>query len=170
MERLAFIRLLFRHAVNQAALPAPLDAGSVLTLHDAVELFFVLAGEHLGASLPQHIQFMAYWKELAPVKLPNGLKLPAEQQMSRLNELRKALKHHGTLPSKAAVDQACADVRTFFEASSISVFGVEFAAIDMAEVIPQPEVKAKVRAASATAAAGNTADAMGELAEAFEIV
>jgi hypothetical protein len=170
MERLAFIRLLFGQAVSQAALPAPLDVSSVLTLHDAAELFLVLAGERLGASLPRYMPFMEYWKALGPGKLANGVRLPAEQQMSRLNDLRNSLKHHGTLPSKASVDQACADVRTFFEASTLAVFGIEFAAIDMAEVIPQPEVKAKVRAASAAAAAGDTADAMGELAEAFEIV
>ncbi|HUZ54093.1 MAG TPA: hypothetical protein VMU94_16405 [Streptosporangiaceae bacterium] len=120
------------------------------------------------ASLPRHTQFMEYWKALSPAKLPNGVEMAGQQKMSRLDDLRNGLKHHGSLPGKAAVDQACADVRDFFEASAIAVFGISFADIDMAEVIPQPEVRGKVKAATAAAAAGSLVDAMGELAEVFD--
>ena len=170
MERLAFIRMLYQQGMELSRLPEPLSASSVLTLHDASELFLVLAGEHLNASLDKQTQFMAYWKMLSPQKLSPGVTLPSQQQMSRLNELRNALKHHGTLPSRAAIDQACADVTLFLEAATISVFGISFTDIDMAEVIPQAKARSKVKAASAAAAAGDLIDAMGELAETFDLL
>src|SRR6266700_1150673 len=111
MTRLAFVRLLFQQGTDQSQLPEPLNATSVLSLHDASELLLGAIADHLGASLPKHLPFMDHWKNLSPDRLPGGVELPARQRMDRVNELRNALKHKGTLPSKAAVELTCADVR-----------------------------------------------------------
>jgi hypothetical protein len=110
MKRLAFTRLLYQQGIDQSHLPEPLTFTSVLTFHDAVELFLVLAGEHLGASLPEHTSFMAYWAELHPRKLAGGVELSARAPMSRLNRLRNGFKHAGSLAGAPAVEQSRADV------------------------------------------------------------
>lgn len=43
MDRLAFIRLLHRQAVEQSIQPRPLSAASILTFHDTAEQFLILA-------------------------------------------------------------------------------------------------------------------------------
>lgn len=48
MKNLAFIRLLHRQGIEQSLLPEPLSFTSVLTFHDAVELFLIVTAEHLG--------------------------------------------------------------------------------------------------------------------------
>jgi len=82
--------------------------------------------------------------------------------------LRVALKHRGTLPGSAAVDQACSDTSSFLEVNTQLVFGLAFADIDMAEVIPQTGARDKVKTASAAAATGDLTEAMGLLAEAYD--
>lgn len=167
MKRLAFIRMLFFQGIEQSRLPEPLNAMSVLSLHDASELFLVLAAEKLGADLPHgQVQFMKYWAFLHPTKLAGGVALSGETGMRRLNDLRNALKHGGAVPSAMAVAQACEDVRRFLEDNASLVFGLALAEVDMAEVVPQEEVRDKVRAANSAQRSGDPREAMGLLAEA----
>lgn len=167
MKRLAFIRMLFSQGIEQSRLPEPLNAMSVLSLHDASELFLVLAAEKLGAELPHgQVQFMRYWTFLHPDKLAGGVALSGETGMRRLNDLRNALKHGGAVPSATAVAQACEDVRRFFEDNARLVFGLALAEVDMAEVVPQAEVRDKLRAANTAQRSGDLREAIGLLAEA----
>jgi hypothetical protein len=168
MSRLAFVRMFFQQGIDQSRQPAPLNVSSILTLHDTAELFLQVIAEHRGVNLPRFVHFHEYWKLLDPTKDPNGVALSSERRMNGLNDLRNAFKHHGTLPSAAAISQACADVRTFLEATTLTVFGMPFDTIDMAEVIPQAAVRDKMRAATAAATGGDFAEAMGLLAEAYD--
>lgn len=56
MKRLAFVQMLFLQGVEQSRLPEPLNVTSVLTLHDASELFLGMAAEKLGARLSRRGQ------------------------------------------------------------------------------------------------------------------
>ena len=168
MSRLAFVRLFFQQGIDQSRQPEPLNVGSVLTLHDTAELFLQVIAEHRGIKLPRFVSFLEYWKLLGPTQDPNGVALSGERPMTRLNDLRTAFKHHGTLPSATAVAQACTDVRAFLEANTLTVFGLPFDTIDMAEVIPQTGVRDKVRAATAAAGGGDLMEAMGMIAEAYD--
>jgi hypothetical protein len=168
MKRLAFIRQLFLQGIEQSHLPEPLNVTSVLSIHDATELFLVLATGKLGASPDKNAPFMGYWKLLDPANLDGGAKLPSRQQMERLNEIRNNLKHRGVMPGIADIDQACSDVRRFLEDGTLLVFGLSFDGIDMAEVIPQPEVRDLMKAATASELAGQRDEAMRLLAVAFD--
>jgi len=170
MSRLAFVRLFFQQGIDQSRQPEPLNVTSVLSLHDSAELFLQLTTDNCGISLPRFVHFMDYWKKLDPAVQPAGVKLSGERAMTRLNDLRNAFKHHGTLPSISAIQQACSDVRTFLEDNTQTVFGIAFDNIDMTEVIPQQLVRDEARKATTEAAAGNLAEAMGLLAEAYEIL
>jgi hypothetical protein len=168
MSRLAFVRLFFLQGIDQSREPEPLSVGSVLMLHDAAELFLQVVAEHQGVNLPRFVHFHEYWRLLDPARDPNGVALTGERPMSRLNDLRTAFKHHGTMPSATAIAQASADVRAFLDANTLTVFGVSFDTIDMAEVIPQAGVRDKVRAATAAGGGGDLVEGMGLLAEAYD--
>jgi hypothetical protein len=168
MNRLVFVRLLYHQGIGQSKLAEPLKATAILSLHDASELFLAVTADKLGANVPRATQFMEYFKLLSPAKLTGGVDLTGRQGMERLNDLRVALKHRGTLPGSAAVDQACHDTSSFLENNTLSVFGMAFTDIDMAEVVPQAKIREKVKAATAAAGNDDLIEAMGLLAEAYD--
>jgi hypothetical protein len=167
-ERLAFIRLLYREGIRQADQPEPLNAQGVLTMHDACELLLGLAADTVGASVPKNIEFMAYWSQLDPGKHPGGISLPARQRMQRVNNARNDLKHHGIRPSLATVQQVRADATVFIEDTVQALFRRPVASIDMADIVGQPDIRTKLKSATAHEANGDTRDAMADLTEAFE--
>jgi hypothetical protein len=169
MNRLAFIRLLYLQGVEQARRPEPLSFASLLTFHDAVELFLVLAADHLGAPLRRRDpNFLDYWQILRRTEsFPVGVELSGQPGMDRLNRYRNALKHAGAWPGREAVEDAHSSVRRFLEGNTPKVFGIEFGDINLVNVIPQPDIRNKLRAANASEAAGNRTEAMGLLGSVF---
>ncbi|MET8763089.1 hypothetical protein [Lentzea sp. NPDC004782] len=168
MKRLAFIRLLHQQGIDQSRLPEPLTFTSILSFHDAVELFLILTGEHLQATLSDRIQFMQYWTELGPRRLANGVDLSGRVAMDRLNRLRNAFKHAGAMPGAAAIEQARADLANFFEDNTPKVFGVAYDRVDMTEIVPQNQTRDKIKKAVATNFGGDRIEAMALLVEAFD--
>jgi hypothetical protein len=167
-SRLAFIRYLHHQSVEQGRLPEPQSSAAVLLLHDAVEAFLLLAAEHLGAAAPP--QFGQYWDALSPARLAGGVNLAVRQGMVRLNRVRVNLKHHGVQPGKAAIDQSLADAATFFAANTVSVFGVDYDQVSMADLIEQEQVRELVRKAESATAVGEYSGAMIALSDACELL
>lgn len=169
MNRLAFIRLLYQQGIEQARRPEPLSFASLLTFHDSVELFLVLAADHLGAPLPRRDPgFLDYWQILRRTDaFPAGVDLTGQPAMDRLNRYRNALKHAGAWPSREAVEDALTSTASFFENNVAAVFGVAFDAINMTDVVPQDDARSRLKAAAAAEAAGDRKEAMAQLAEAF---
>lgn len=64
MRRLAFVRYLYKVAVVQSQQPEPLNAVSVLTFHDSIELFLQLASQQYNLKTDD-IKFMQYWEVLS---------------------------------------------------------------------------------------------------------
>ena len=166
MERLAFIRYMYDLGVEQAAKPEPNSWTSVLTFHDAVELFLGLAASHHGADLGKATDFAAYWKlidgQIAPERLPFSGK------MKRLNDTRVALKHHGNPPSPNTIEQCRRDVDSFFEAAGPIAFGVGFDDIDLVAVVPYDKTAEYLRRAQVYANDGDLLMAMGGLHLGFD--
>ncbi|MFJ1588618.1 hypothetical protein ACIOC1_35520 [Streptomyces sp. NPDC088197] len=166
VQRLAFIRFLYEQGTAQAGQPQPIAATSVLSFHDSVELFLVLAGEHLQVNLPTQINFSEYWGKLAP-KLPSGSELPSKKAMERMNKLRVNLKHHGAIPSPTDIAQVKADVTTFFTDATQLVFGGSFTEIDMIDLVTRVETVQLLQDAHTHALVGDFPSAMAGLRIAF---
>jgi hypothetical protein len=149
VSRLAFIRFMHYQGVQQSRLPEPQSSTSVMTLHDAVESFLLLAGEYLGS--PGSREFEKYWDALSPTKHPSGVDLAVKQGMARLNRVRVTLKHYGGHPSAATISQIVDDTATFFAANTQLVFGVDYDQVSMADLIEQDEVRNLVREAETKA-------------------
>ena len=144
IRRLAIIRLLYDQGVEQAASPEPLSAMAVLSFHDAVELFLKLAADYSQLALPARLNFLDYWTQLQPC-MPAGSQLPSKSAMDRMNRLRVAFKHHGTIPSSFAIEQTRADVNTFLMDATSLIFKVSFTAVDLADLISRPETARNLR-------------------------
>lgn len=160
-RRLAFIRYLHRLGDNQAQLPDPQSAVSLLMLHDAVESLLLLVADHYGVAAAK---FEDYWKVLGP-RVPGGL--TGFRGMQRLHRSRNDFKHNGVLPSSATISLAGTDAATFMAATVQAVFGVDYADVSMVDVVGQPTVRAELRAAETEHAGGNTQLAMVKLRDAF---
>jgi hypothetical protein len=167
MQRLAFIKYVYGVAVEQSQQPEPLAGASILTLHDGVELFLQLATEYLDAPRnSKQTSLMDYWNVLNK-KLPEP-GLAQKESMRRLNSARVSLKHHGTLPSITAIESFRSSVTNFFEDNTPMVFNIDFTAISMINLVGNEVVKGKLARAERLMDSGDTADALIEIAKAFE--
>ncbi|WP_431921307.1 hypothetical protein [Nonomuraea jabiensis] len=172
MQRLAFIRLLHQQGIDQSRLPQPLNFSCVLAFHDSIELFLVLAGEHLGIHIPERASggFVGRYFDnlLLSTANPQGVELVGRNGVKRLTDLRNAFKHANTWPGVQGIEQSRIDAATFFEENTPKVFGIQYADIDMADLVPLDDVRSLVKAAAVAEAAGDRFAALASLAEAVE--
>lgn len=159
-----FARYVLSLGVEQSQQPEPLSAVSVLTFHDAVELFLQLTSEHLNVG-QKRIDFMQYWDVIDPALEP--IRLTQREAMRRLNNARIALKHHGTLPAKMATEQFRWRTVAFFEENTPVVFGIDFDAISIADLIAYETTRVAVREAEDQMVSGDPKGAKTALAIAF---
>ena len=163
VQRLAYVRYLYREGVEQNGQPAPLRSRAITSFHDAVENFIGLAAQHLGVELKKNAEFLSYWKAIKPV-----YELPKKDQMKRLNDARVALKHNGTFPSAHQIEQARETVVDFFTTVTPKIFGIELDTVDMVDLLTQHEVKQLLRDAQTHADIGDYVQAMAGLSLAFQ--
>ncbi|MDQ7794169.1 MAG: hypothetical protein RDU89_07115 [bacterium] len=163
LRRLAFIKYLHSMGVSQSRAPAPLRCASVLTFHDAVELFLQLASEYhnVGAS---HPNFMEYWVILNE-KLPS--ELAGKETMRRLNKVRVLLKHHGTLPSDLDIEAFRASTASFFLDNTPLVFELDYESVSMIEYVNPDTSRTLLREAQDATAADDIPAALGKIGLAY---
>lgn len=165
IRRLAFIKYLYQTSLSQSHAPSPLSCASLLTMHDAVELFLQLSSEHLntGAGQPG---FMEYWEILDKKLSPDGL--GQKESMRRLNKSRVALKHHGTFPSELDIESFRASTTSFFGENTPLVFGVELGSISLIEFVNPESARKRLKDAEDFISRNDTLEALDEIAFAFE--
>jgi hypothetical protein len=164
VRRLAFIRFLYGQGLDQARRPQPLAATALLCFHDAVEMFLLLAAEHLNVGLDKNTNFDGYWTQIAARA---GVELPSRNAMRRMNNSRVNFKHHGSIPSATDLDQFRADVTTFFADATHAVFAADFDSLDMADLVTQQAAMGRIRDAETHASQGDYIEALALLSEAL---
>lgn len=164
VKRLAFIKYLYKVAVEQSKRPEPLCSASILTFHDAIELFLQLSSEYLdaGKSKPS---FIEYWEFLSK-KLPES-GLTQKESMRRLNSARVALKHHGTQPSKLDIEAFRASATNFFEENTLIVFDIEFSDVSLIELVQYEDARNNLKEAEGLLKDNKIEDTLGKVAIAF---
>lgn len=169
LQRLAFIKNLYELGVRQAKLPRPLSAMSVLTLHDAIEMFLHLTCVHLEIRNAQaNTSFDQYWAKIRDGSDPS-IDLGHEFEMKKLNRTRVNLKHHGEFPTEDMIARYTTLASEFLEESTPLVFGgILLAEVSMIEYVFSEKAKIHLRRADAHLAKGNTRDAAIEVAISFE--
>lgn len=166
MARLALLHYLYTVGLEQSQQPEPLAAMSILSFHDSADLFMQLAAEQSGAKLTdKNIYLVQYFTPINNAIDPD--RLFHQQAMIRLNEARNAVKHRGSLPSRRDVEQLRADVTRFLEDNTLLIFGIEFSAISMVNLVTYEPARQSLQKAEAHLASGNRKDAQVASAIAF---
>ncbi|SHI67881.1 hypothetical protein [Streptomyces sp. 3214.6] len=163
VQRLAYVRFLFREGVEQSKQPPPLCSRAITSFHDAVENYLGTIVQHLNIDVNKAPEFIGYW-----ALIKTEFELPKKDLMRRLNDARVALKHNGTFPSEHQIEQAHRTVEDFFITVTPKVFGVDLDSIDMVDLLTQPAVKQYLREAQTHADVGDYAHAMAGLSLAFD--
>jgi len=132
LRRLVFIKYLYKLGIEQSLKPEPMCCISILTFHDAIELFLQLTSEFLNVG-KSGIRFMEYFG-LISNKI-EGKDLSQKESIRRLNEARVSLKHHGILPSKLDVDNFNISVTNFFIENTSLIFKLNFEEISLIDLI-----------------------------------
>ncbi len=164
VTRLAFIKYLYKVAIEQSQRPEPLCSTSILTFHDAIELFLQLAFEYLDVGERQP-SFMEYW-EILSSNLPEGMPTQKES-MRRLNRARVALKHHGTLPSKLDIEAFRTSATNFFEENTSPIFGIKFSEISLIELVQYEKTKNNLKEAAQLLEQNEIEESLDKVALAF---
>lgn len=89
LRRLVFIKYLYKLGIEQSLKSEPICCISILTFHDAVELFLQLTSEYLNVG-KKIIHFMEYFT-LISNKI-EGKDLSQKESIRRLNTARVSLK------------------------------------------------------------------------------
>ena len=124
-------------------------------------MFFQLASEVLNAG-GSDLQFMKYFDALDDKLKP--VALGQRHSMQRMNQARVAIKHHGTMPSRADVETFRLNVGDFFAENTPLVFGIPIEAVSLAYLIERPETRKAVIEADSCLAEGRRQDALKPLA------
>lgn len=163
VRRLGFVRYLYGAAVEQSRLPEPMCASSVLTFHDAAELFLLLACKHKDTATPQ--TFMDHWEKLGH-KLPNA-QITQKQGMKELDKARANLKHFGIIPARDNIQEYLYTTKRFFEENTPTLFGVSFYGVSLADLVHNPVVRDTLKEALKLEEEGDLKGALGNVAIAF---
>lgn len=132
-KRLAVIKQLYLHGVEQSYEVEPMNGFSILSFHDSVEMFMKLCAEQKGVKINKDVNFGDYF-----VKLPN---LSGSATMTNLNNKRVSLKHYGSLPSNLDIEVSRANVTDFFEQNTPVFFNVQFGEISLVSLIKYDSVR-----------------------------
>jgi len=149
IERLAFIKNLYSIGVEQSKREEPLCWMSILTFHDAVELFLALASEHLDLDVRlRDIKFMEYWSLLSKILKEKGKgELTQRISMEKLNKARVDFKHYGNPPSRSVIEDFRASTMNFLDENTRVVFDVEFSEISLVELVKYEAAKKSLKEA-----------------------
>jgi hypothetical protein len=165
LRRLSFIRYMYQLGADQSRQPEPYSAVSILSFHDAVELFLQLAAEHLNVPIKTDTKFMQYWERLNPKVGGDGLS--QKQAMERVNRARVGLKHAGNRPSKEDIVGYQVAVANFFLENTPPVFGMEFADATLINFVKPDSARQRLVQARDSQSEGNLVDALTDAAIAF---
>jgi hypothetical protein len=165
---LALLAVVARHGEDQSHQPEPLNMLSVLTLHDAVELFLQLAAEHVGAQVSERTLFPDYFalidKQIAPQSLIG------RSGMLRLSRVRRDFKHAGIRPHPDEIETCRDAVAEFLAENCRVIFGVELATISLAFVIHHEDVRGELQRADECLGKADFEEATARVAIAFALL
>jgi len=165
-RRLALIRQVLLRAERDAELPEPLCVQALLQLHDAAELFLVLAAEATSAAVKAAVQFLEYWQPIDDKLVPR--QLGHKSSMRAVSDARRGFKHSGVLPSRNEIQRFTRATREFLTDGAQAVFDVAFDETSLTELIPDAKVRNPVQQAERDLAAGELRAATGNAAIAFD--
>ncbi|MEE9246796.1 MAG: hypothetical protein V3U63_11410 [Gemmatimonadota bacterium] len=164
IDRLVFIRQLYLKGVDEANQSFPLSATAILTFHDAIEIFFVLAADEKSANVKTNTPLMQYFEAIN--QAIGSQPLYHKPSVARLNEARRGLKHQGILLAPEEINRLRYSVTEFFEDNTPLIFGVPFASVSLVDLVENERAKELLKESEEHMAAGDARNAIVAVARA----
>jgi hypothetical protein len=157
IRRLAVIKHLYKLGIEQATLPETLSYTSILSLHDAIDMFMNLAAEMKGISKGMYL--IQYFDAIPDLTLKSSV--------NKINKRRNNLKHDGIIPGKIEIQDTCSVAKIFFEENVKIIFNKEFIDISLFTLISYDKVREFLQQGNALIDANDFKSAARELAKAY---
>jgi hypothetical protein len=167
IQRLAFVRYLYRFAAEQSRAPEPFNSVALLLFHDSIEMFLQLGLEHLNTT-GKDPNFSQYIDLVGKAITPNVL--TQREAMRRLNKARVNLKHYGTRPSQLDMEAFRAASASFFYDNTPLVFGIAFEDVSLSLLIADTASRTRFQKAEALHRESKMREAAQQLALAFALL
>lgn len=133
IRRLSLVKSLYQIAVDQSKYPESLSFVSILTFHDALDMFMQLAAEKEGVPKKEKMFLVDFFQVLTNVTLGASVK--------KINQRRNAIKHSGIIPAKTEIEETATVAKLFFEENAKIVFNLEFESISLMELVTEERVR-----------------------------
>ncbi len=168
IKRLTYAKYLLRSANLSLRSSSPLVAAEgLLRLHDSIEIFQSAVSDKIGVPKEKYGAFLEFWER---VKEKTNREPPYKDRFRALNDLRTNFKHHALLPNADEVRDLAPVVPLFFEEVCRNVFGFEFAEVSLGNLMPEGELRNRVKAAERLIEARDYDGAVTELAIVMELL
>jgi hypothetical protein len=168
VKRLTYAKYLLRSANVSLRSPSSLVAAQgLLRLHDSIEIFQSVALDKIGVPKQKYGAFMEFWER---VKEKTNVEPPYKDRFRALNDLRSSFKHQALLPNAEEVRELASVVPLFFDEVCRNLFAFHFAEISLGNLMPEGEVRNRVKTAERLAEAKDFCGAAGELAIVMELL
>lgn len=176
LKRLAYIKHLYKQAIEQSKQPETINYSCILSFHDAIDWFMSLACMKRGITDANKINILSansgHKKTKNSIALMDYFAILPDLQVAseieKINKLRNALKHDFVLPSKLAVSESISTSTIFFEVNTKIVFNLMFSEISLTDLLSIGNVKEYLKKAEGNILASMFEDAMEEIAKAYD--
>lgn len=138
IRRLALIKYLYQRGIEQSRQAEVVAGFSILSFHDSIEMFLLLAAEHRNMKTDK-LSFMDFWE-----KIPD---LTLGESMKALKDRRVSIKHKSQFPSKGDIDISRINVTDFFEQNTKIQFEIDFENVSLLDLINYDDVKIDLKKA-----------------------
>jgi len=161
ISRLSIIKYLYNIALSQSYKSSSFSSLSILSVHDAVEMFLIIVAEQKG-NKTKDARFMKYWELIS--------ELTHKEEMWRFNELRNSIKHSGRFFDKIEIDTARQNVINFLEENCRNIFRGNFNEISLIKLIEFPETRKYLEEAENLLKQDILNEALNKVAIAFSVL
>jgi len=158
IPRLSIAKYLYQLGYTQSKQSESVAFTSLLSFHDAVEIFLKLVAEQADIK-SDNFSFLDYWD-----KIPS---LTLKESMRSLNVRRVNLKHKGILPAKQDLEISRVNVTDFFEQNSKIQFGINFKDISLINLVAYDSVRQYLEMSQKALAQNKFEDSIENVAYAF---
>lgn len=162
IRRLALVKYLYLRGVETSKQSDLVAGFSILSFHDCIEMFLILAAENRNVKNFKSIPFMQFWNEIPELTL--------RSQIEALKDRRVAIKHRGQFPSRQDIDISRINTTDFLEENTLTIFGMNFYSISLADMIVNDAVKTLIKSAESKLAEGDVYGSLCESRLAFHIL
>jgi hypothetical protein len=140
-QRLALIKYMAHQADAQMQAPVPMSSIALLLLHDAIELFLVLACDRLNIPSEKLLFDQYVTKVDERLRQDGKAELELRGWLGKLNKARVSLKHHGITPSAETLSEARLVANEFLLQNTKIIFGIEYESVSLLDIIQQELVR-----------------------------